>query len=138
MPTIPDLDMETKVLGSEEAISILPDLPRDSGLYVVSFQSGHGEYYDFVRRTAPVIAEPKPFNHFRGTAGAETGYPLDSVISTLNSDDTVDIVLTPLDRMPKWGDGSIHYTCRACHRPCIDEERTYNSGNTYHKECLDK
>lgn len=136
MTTVPDLDMEVELLDTEDAVELLSDLPYDSGLYVVSFQSGHGEYYDFLKRTAPIVAEPKPFEHFRGTNGGIKGYPLDSVISILKSDDTRDIFLTPLDRMPKWGDGSIHYTCRACHKPCVEEERTYDKGHTYHKECI--
>lgn len=137
MPTIPDLDKETKMLNSDEAVDLLPNLPQDSALYVISFQSGHGEYYDFIRRVAPIVAEPKPFQHFRGTSGGITRYPLDSVVSILMDEDTRDIVLVPLDRMPKWGDGSIHYNCRSCHRPCIESERAYDSGNIYHEGCLE-
>jgi hypothetical protein len=137
VPTIPNLDSETTYLSSEEAIKKIKKLPHSKALYVTSFESGFGEYYDFIRRTSPIIAEPKPFEHFRGTSGAVTGYPLDSILSIINSSNVSQIVLTPVKRMPRWGDGSIHYSCSSCSRPCIEDEMALKDAKIYHKECLE-
>jgi hypothetical protein len=137
MPTIPNLDSETKYLSSDEAINKIKELPNSKGLYVTSFESGFGEYYDFIRRTSPIIAEPKPFEYFRGTSGAVTGYPLDGILSIINSPDVSQIVLTPIKRMPRWGDGSIHYSCSSCRRPCIEDEIALKDAKIYHEDCLE-
>lgn len=138
MPDIPDIYAEVEYLDEDEAVETVKDLPYDKGLYVVSFQSGHGEYYDFIRRTAPVIAETKPFENFRGISGKPTGYPLDSTISVLKSDDARDIVLTPLKRMPEWGDGSVHYSCSHCRKPCKIKDMDLRRGEVYHESCLEE
>ena len=136
MPDIPDIYAEVEHLDQDEAIDKVKNLPYNKALYVVSFKSGHGEYYDFIRRTAPIIAETKPFEHFQGISGKPVGYPLDSTISIIKSRDTRDIILTPLKRMPDWGDGSVHYSCSRCRKPCKTKDMDLRNGNVYHEECL--
>lgn len=136
MPDIPDIYSEVEYLDEDEGVEKLKNLPYDKGLYVVSFNSGHGNYYDFIRRTAPIIAETKPFEHFRGTNGKPTGYPLGSTVSILKSDDTRDIILTPIKRMIEWGDGSVHYSCSHCRKPCKIEDMDLLRGEVYHESCL--
>lgn len=136
--TIPDLEAETTYLSRTEAYTHIKNgLTPDHGIQFRCFKPGHDEWYEYYRENP----SGDGLLFFREHHGVQNHPVREDVLTTIGHTPPMgaeylkDIYLVPLNRMPQWGDGSVHYTCHICTEPIIATERTYTEHGTAHTGC---
>lgn len=136
-PQVPDIDKEITTLTRTEAYDRVENGLDESGLQIVFFESGMGEWREYYRENPDgdgvlfwspghaVQVEPE-----RGDLLRRIGKDVFQGDESLQ-----DVFLVPMKRMPEWGDGTVHYSCKVCYRPIRAEDRVFESGSWYHSQC---
>lgn len=136
--TIPNLDEEVERLSNKEAYNrIKKRLEPDYGLQLRFFESGYGEWYEYYRENP----SDDGLLYYRSGEAVQQRPVRGDILSTIgrdqiqSSEHLKDIYRVPLDRMPEWGDGSVHYKCHVCRSPIIATERTHTKSGAVHTAC---
>lgn len=133
----PDLDEETELLSNKDACQRIQDgLGDEYGIQLRCFEHGYGEWFEYYRAnpdgdgllfTKPGhVVSPRNTGHLTSRIGRDV---------FIGEDFVKDVWLVPLKRMPEWGDGSAHYSCRACGAPVPEDVWTYVRNKSYHEQC---
>lgn len=136
--TIPNLDAEIEYLSRNDAYTLINrGLKPNQGIQLRCFEPGQGEWFEYYRENPTGQGLLYYKEHHAVQRNPVRGDLLSTIgKNTRTGNDYVkDIVLVPVDRMPEWGDGSVHYTCCVCGSPIIATERTYTSRGAVHDCC---